>query len=115
MSAEAPALVASPFHPDKLALHGDRVAALAVGEMIAPQTIEVDLTDGFCNQGCTHCCFGSNQLQPMQQIDPEAFGCSYPGERRHSILHPLSQPTGNEGGQYPRWLFWRAMVWAGAC
>lgn len=73
MSAEAPALAASPFHPDKLALHGDRIAVLAAGEMVAPQTIEADLTDGFCNQGCTHCCFGSNQSQPMEQIDPEVL------------------------------------------
>lgn len=73
MSSEALPLIASPFHPDKLALHGDRVAALAAGEMIAPQTIEVDLTDGFCNQGCKHCCFGSNQLMPMEKIDPDTL------------------------------------------
>ncbi len=60
---------ASPFHPDKLALHHQRVAALAEGQMVAPQTIEVDVTDGFCNQACTFCCFGSGPHQKLQLID----------------------------------------------
>jgi radical SAM protein with 4Fe4S-binding SPASM domain len=63
----------NPFHPGKLALHTERIEALARGEMVAPQTIEVDFTDGFCNQGCVHCCFGSNQRQPMVEVDPPAL------------------------------------------
>lgn len=63
----------NPFHPSKLALHSERVEALSHGEMIAPQTIEVDLTDGFCNQGCLHCCFGSNQQQKIVTIDSDAL------------------------------------------
>lgn len=65
--------VASPFHPDKLALHHDRVAALADGQMVAPQTIEVDVTDGFCNQACTFCCFGSGPHQKLEMIDTGAL------------------------------------------
>jgi hypothetical protein len=74
MSAENPQVqlppeTPNPFHPDKLALHAKKLSALAAGRMIAPQTVEVDFTDGFCNQGCTHCCFGSNQLLPIQNME----------------------------------------------
>jgi MoaA/NifB/PqqE/SkfB family radical SAM enzyme len=64
---------ASPFHPDKLALHQERVAALAAGEMVAPQTIEVDVTDGFCNQACVFCCFNSGPSNKLEMIDPVAL------------------------------------------
>jgi radical SAM protein with 4Fe4S-binding SPASM domain len=60
---------ANPFHPDKLLLHQAKVAALADGTMIAPQTIEVDLTDGACNQGCVYCCFSSGEGKKMVRID----------------------------------------------
>lgn len=65
--------VASPFHPDKLALHHERITALAKGQMVAPQTIEVDVTDGFCNQTCNFCCFGSGPHQKLEMIDPAAL------------------------------------------
>lgn len=75
MSAEliTSQLVASPFHEDKLALHQDKVASLARGQMVAPQTIEVDVTDGFCNQACMFCCFGSGPHQKLEMIDPVAL------------------------------------------
>jgi MoaA/NifB/PqqE/SkfB family radical SAM enzyme len=63
----------SPFHPDKLALHHDKVVALASGEIIAPQTIEVDVTDGFCNQACSFCCFGSGPYKKLNRIDPDVL------------------------------------------
>jgi len=61
--------VANPFHGSKLLLHTERVAALARRELIAPQTIEVDLTDGACNQGCVYCCFSSGEGKTMVRID----------------------------------------------
>lgn len=73
MSTELSTEKANPFHPNKLALHDQKIAALAVGIMIVPQTIEVDLTDGFCNQGCLHCCFGSNQRRAIQRIDKDVL------------------------------------------
>lgn len=65
--------VANPFHPDKLLLHDKKVTALARGEMVAPQTIEVDLTDGACNQGCVYCCFSSGEGKKMAKIDRTAL------------------------------------------
>src|SRR2546430_12195597 len=65
--------LANPFHPKKLLLHQDKVAALARREMIAPQTIEVDLTDGACNQGCVYCCFSSGEGKNMVRIDRPAL------------------------------------------
>lgn len=65
--------VANPFHPDKLLIHQEKVAALARGEMIAPQTIEVDLTDGACNQSCVYCCFSSGEGKKMIKIDGQAL------------------------------------------
>lgn len=43
---------------------------LAQGLMVAPQTIEVDLTDGACNQACGHCCFDSGNAKEMVSINP---------------------------------------------
>lgn len=65
--------VANPFHPHKLLLHPEKVATLANGEIPAPQTIEVDLTDGACNQGCVFCCFSSGEGEKMVKIDPAAL------------------------------------------
>lgn len=65
--------VANPFHPDKLLIHREKVAALARGEMIAPQTIEVDLTDGACNQSCVYCCFSSGEGKKMIKIDSQTL------------------------------------------
>jgi len=64
---------ANPFHPDKLLLHRAKVAALANSTMIASQTIEVDLTDGACNQGCVYCCFSSGEGKKMVRIDRAAL------------------------------------------
>jgi len=61
---------ANPFHGDKLLLHIERVRELAAGRLVAPQTIEVDLTDGACNQGCVYCCFSSGEGKVMDWIDP---------------------------------------------
>jgi MoaA/NifB/PqqE/SkfB family radical SAM enzyme len=65
--------MANPFHPTKLLLHQERVAALARRELIAPQTIEVDLTDGACNQACVYCCFSSGEGKNMIKIDRPAL------------------------------------------
>jgi MoaA/NifB/PqqE/SkfB family radical SAM enzyme len=67
------AVSANPFHGRKLLLHPPQVAILVDGKMTYPQTIEVDLADGGCNQSCDHCCFGSGQAQKMVFIDPDAL------------------------------------------
>lgn len=66
--------IANPFHSEKLLLHSERIASLASGEIPPPQTIEVDLADGFCNQSCVHCCFDSSTVQQLIQIDREVLG-----------------------------------------
>lgn len=63
--------LANPFHGEKLLLHIGRVRELAAGRLVAPQTIEVDLTDGACNQGCVYCCFSSGEGKVMDRIDPD--------------------------------------------
>lgn len=37
--------------------------------MPSPSMIEIDLTDGGCNQGCGHCCFDSGVLKNLRKID----------------------------------------------
>lgn len=59
----------NPFHPDKVWLHPESVEKLANDELVAPVTVEIDLTDGACNQSCRHCCFHSGEGQKLVQID----------------------------------------------
>lgn len=60
----------NPFHKDKVWLHQAAVEKLAQDELVAPATVEIDLTDGACNQSCLHCCFHSGEGQKLVQIDP---------------------------------------------
>lgn len=61
----------NPFHQDKIWIHYPILEALARGEMTAPITAEIDLTDGACNQACRHCCFSSGEGLRFTQINPE--------------------------------------------
>lgn len=63
----------NPFHAQKVALHQSRLLQLAEEKMVAPQTVEVDLTDGACNQACGHCSFSSGEGGELQQIDADAL------------------------------------------
>lgn len=62
-----------PYHSYKLfhPYHLQRVRALLDGEVPAPSTIEIDLTDGACNQACVHCCFGNGPHGALRSIDPD--------------------------------------------
>jgi MoaA/NifB/PqqE/SkfB family radical SAM enzyme len=62
-----------PYHLHKLLhpYHLKRAGALLDGEIPAPSTIEIDLTDGACNQACVHCCFGSGPHRVLRSIDPD--------------------------------------------
>lgn len=62
-----------PYHLRKLLhpYHLKRARTLLGGEIPAPSTIEIDLTDGACNQACVHCCFGSGPHRALRSIDPD--------------------------------------------
>ena len=62
-----------PYHPHKLLhpYHLKRARKLLGGEIPPPSTIEIDLTDGACNQACVHCCFGSGPHRALRSIDPD--------------------------------------------
>jgi len=62
-----------PYHRHKLfhPYHLRRATALLDGEIPAPSTVEIDLTDGACNQACVHCCFGSGPHRKLRSIDAE--------------------------------------------
>ena len=62
-----------PYHLHKLfyPYHLERARTLLDGEIPAPSTIEIDLTDGACNQACVHCCFGSGPHRALRAIDPD--------------------------------------------
>jgi len=56
----------SPFNQSKIYLHKDKLEELAKAPITVPVTCEVDLTDGFCNNKCKHCFFGTDQkFQPV--------------------------------------------------
>lgn len=61
----------NPYHEHKLLLpyHATRGRAILAGQIPPPSTIEIDVTDGACNQACTHCCFGSGPHRKLRSID----------------------------------------------
>ncbi len=62
-----------PYHLHKLfhPYHLKRARTLLDGEIPAPSTIEIDLTDGACNQACVHCCYGSGPHRALRAIEPD--------------------------------------------
>lgn len=49
--------IASPFIQTKALLHFGKLLELSKSNIITPITCEIDLTDGFCNNKCSHCFF----------------------------------------------------------
>jgi MoaA/NifB/PqqE/SkfB family radical SAM enzyme len=62
-----------PYHLHKLfhPYHLERARTLLEGEIPVPSTIEIDLTDGACNQACVHCCYGSGPHRALRSIEPD--------------------------------------------
>ncbi|MBU1094448.1 MAG: radical SAM protein [Firmicutes bacterium] len=50
----------SPFVQTKVLIHNDKFEELKSDKVVSPITCEIDLTDGFCNNKCKHCFFGTN-------------------------------------------------------
>ena len=63
----------NPYHQNKLFVdyHLQRAKEILNGAIPAPSTIEIDLTDGACNQACLHCFFDSNPSKSLNIIDPD--------------------------------------------
>ena len=52
--------IVSPFVQTKALCHINKLVELQKKNIIAPVTCEIDITDGFCNNKCKHCFFGTN-------------------------------------------------------
>lgn len=51
----------SPFNQSKVLVHHEKLKELENNKIVSPITCEIDLTDGFCNNKCRHCFFGTDQ------------------------------------------------------
>ena len=51
----------SPFNQSKILVHADKLIELSTKKIVAPICCEIDLVDGFCNNKCKHCFFGTNE------------------------------------------------------
>jgi MoaA/NifB/PqqE/SkfB family radical SAM enzyme len=62
-----------PYHSHKLfhPYHLQRARAFLDGQIPEPSTVEIDLTDGACNQACVHCCFGNGPHGTLRSVDPD--------------------------------------------
>lgn len=63
----------NPYHDDKVfwPYHREKASVILRGEIPSPSLIEIDPTDGACNQACPHCCFESGPHRKMVLIDVE--------------------------------------------
>jgi MoaA/NifB/PqqE/SkfB family radical SAM enzyme len=52
--------LASPFLQSKILIHRDKLNLLKHESVVNPITCEIDLADGFCNNSCPFCFFGTN-------------------------------------------------------
>lgn len=59
----------SPFNQSKIIAHKDKLIELKNSKIVAPVCCEIDLTDGFCNNKCQHCFFGTNNKNAPILID----------------------------------------------
>lgn len=92
--------ILGPFSSSKVLLHRDRLDLLLQGELPPPVTVEVDLSDGFCNHSCPHCFFASPQKSTPQH---------FPLERARSLGRELADmgvkaiefPGGGEPTTHP--------------
>jgi MoaA/NifB/PqqE/SkfB family radical SAM enzyme len=56
----------SPFIQPKVLFHIEKFEEIYKNNIPVPVTCEIDLTDGFCNNKCSHCFFGTNEkLNPI--------------------------------------------------
>ncbi|MBE5913078.1 MAG: radical SAM protein [Pseudobutyrivibrio ruminis] len=53
----------SPFNQSKILVHSDKLKELKHKHIVTPICCEIDLADGFCNNKCVHCFFGTNEKQ----------------------------------------------------
>lgn len=60
MSIKAYSEIVSPFVQSKVLFHFDRINEVLKNKITVPITCEIDLADGFCNNKCAHCFFGTN-------------------------------------------------------
>jgi MoaA/NifB/PqqE/SkfB family radical SAM enzyme len=51
----------SPFNQSKILAHSEKLFELCNQPIVAPICCEIDLADGFCNNKCRHCFFGTNE------------------------------------------------------
>lgn len=51
----------SPFNQSKILAHSERLLELCDKKVVAPICCEIDLVDGFCNNKCKHCFFGTDK------------------------------------------------------
>lgn len=51
----------SPFNQSKILIHWNDLEEIAKSKIIRPVMCEIDLTDGFCNNKCKHCFYGTDQ------------------------------------------------------
>ncbi len=61
MNIKAYDSLVSPFNQTKVLTHWQDFEEINKSKIIRPVMCEIDLTDGFCNNKCKHCFFGTNQ------------------------------------------------------
>ena len=61
----------SPFNQSKILLHAEKLNELKERDVVTPVCCEIDLVDGFCNNKCKHCFFGTNKKEHPVFIDTE--------------------------------------------
>ena len=62
-----------PFFVGKILAHKSALDRINLGDIPVPITVEVDLADGFCNNKCSHCCFGNDKQSTPIFIKKEAL------------------------------------------
>lgn len=63
----------SPFVQTKVLLHQEKLQQIDHDKLLMPVTCEIDLTDGFCNNKCKHCFFGTNHKTDPIFIDTKVI------------------------------------------
>ena len=74
----------TPFLQPKIAFHMEHVLRLKDSLVISPITVEIDLTDGFCNSKCGFCFFDSHQNKEKNILSKD-------------LLFKLTEDLKNEG------------------
>lgn len=59
----------SPFNQSKILLHNEKFHELKSNIIAVPVCCEIDLADGFCNNKCRHCFFGTNTYKEKILMD----------------------------------------------